>query len=104
MIGDLAVGSPIVDAASKETRNLPSSIDLLVPESRSPVLLFFGSLKISSASFFFSSCEATCRMPESAHKGQASVNELKKKCKLVEQTEKAARSAKSLLFLLATVK
>lgn len=98
MIGDLTVGSPIVDPASKETRNLPSPVDLLAPESRSPVLLFFGSLKISSASSFFSSCEATCRMPKSAHKRQALANELNKECKLVEQTEKAAESAKSLLF------
>ena len=99
------MGSPIVDAASNETRNLPSPVDLLVPESRSPVLLFFGSLRISSASFFFSSCEVTCRRPESAHRGQASVNELNKKCKLIEQTEKAELDLPSrCLFLLASVK
>lgn len=100
MIGDLAVGSPIVGPASKETRNLPSPVDLLVPESRSPVLLFFGSLRISCAFSFFSSCEATCRMAKSAHKHQDLADRSNKECKLVKQTEKAAESAKLLLVLI----
>ena len=70
MIGDLIVGSPMVDPASKETRSLPSSADRLAPapESRSPVLLFFGSLSESKVSSDLSSFETTCLMPESAVK------------------------------------
>lgn len=50
MIGDLTVGSPTADPASKETRSFPSSVRFLPLESRSPVLLFFGSLSVSSTS------------------------------------------------------
>ena len=59
--------------ASKETRSFPSSAGLLTPESRSPVLLFLGSLSISKASSDLSSLETTCRRPESARedKGQS---------------------------------
>ena len=65
----------MVHPASKETRNFPSSVGLLVVESRSPVLLFLGSLSISKASSDLSSLETTCRMPESAreNKGQWTV-------------------------------
>lgn len=75
MIGDLGGGSPRADPASKETRSFPFSAGLLAPESRSPVLLFFGSLSISNASSFLSSCETTCRMTESAIDDKELVNE-----------------------------
>ena len=75
MMGDLAVGSPVADPASKETRSFPFPAVLFAPESRSPVLLFFGSLSISKASSDLSSCETTCRIPESAGKDERLVKE-----------------------------
>ena len=71
-MGDFAGGSPMADPASKETRSFPSS-GLLTPESRSPVLLFLGSLSIFKPSSDLSSLEATCRKFESARedKGQS---------------------------------
>ena len=93
MMGDLAVGSPIADPASKETRSLPSSAGFLAPESRSPVLLFFGSLNISRVSSDLSSFETTCRMPESAGKDNGSVDEGNKVDESSNSTEKIARSA-----------
>ena len=98
MMGDFGVGSPIGDPASKETRSFPSSVGLLAPKSRSPVLLFFGSLSMSSASSVLSSCETTCRMPESAKKDKALVNAPNKGCKPLQQREKTGASARSLLF------
>lgn len=72
-MGVLIVGSPMADPASKETRGFPSSVRLFVPKSRSPVLRFFGSLSTSKVSSDLSSCETTCRIPESAReeKGQS---------------------------------
>ena len=72
-MGDLAGGSAMTDPASKETRSFPSSAGLLTPESRSPVLLFLGSLSVSKASSDLSSLETTCRMAESTRgdKGQS---------------------------------
>lgn len=77
MMGDLTGGSTMAEPASKETRSFPFSVGLLA-ESRSPVLLFFGSLSISNASSFLSSCETTCRMTESARNNQGLVNGSKK--------------------------
>ena len=75
MMGDLGGGSPTLEPASKETRSLPSSFDLLAPESKSPVLLFFGTLSISSACSGLSSCETTCLMAKSAKEEKESVKE-----------------------------
>ena len=66
MTGDLTAGSPMADPASKETRSLPSSAVRLAPESKSPVLLFFGNLSMSKVSSDLSSFETTCRMPDPA--------------------------------------
>lgn len=90
MIGDLAGGSPMADPASKETRSFPSSARLLAPESKSPVLLFFGSFSISNASSVLSSCETTCRMPESTRKDKALVDKSDRSCKKPQQKEKRA--------------
>lgn len=100
MMGDLAVGSPMADPASKETRSFPSSVGLLAPVSRSPVLLFFGSFSTSSACSVLSSCETTCRMPESARKDKALVNRTNEGGKLRKQTEKVVECADLLLLLI----
>ena len=97
-MGDLAVGSPMADPASKETRSFPSSAGLLAPESRSPVLLFFGSLNTSRVSSDLSSFETTCRMPESACKDKGLVDEENNGDEFINPMEKVARSAGSMLF------
>ena len=98
MMGDLGAGSPMAGPASKETRSFPSPLGLLAPESRSPVLLFFGSLSISNDSSGLSSCDTTCLMPESARKEKALVNQASKGYKIVKQTWEIAESAMSLLI------
>ena len=98
-MGDLGGGSPVLEPASKETRNLPSSFDLLAPESKSPVLLFFGTLSISSASSGLSSFETTCRMAKSAKEEKELVKEPNKTCK-AEREKGAASSRLMRCFIL----
>lgn len=89
MMGDLAIGSPVADPASKETRSFPSSARLLAPKSRSPVLLFFGSVSVSNAPCVLSSFETTCRiMPGSTREDQALVDEQNTGCRLFSKKKR----------------
>jgi len=64
-LGDLRPGLwPI--PASKETRSLPSLRFFVPIESRSPVLLFFGNLRLFNSCSGLSSFETICRRLESA--------------------------------------
>ena len=65
----LAESKPVVEFVSKETRNFPSSIDVLVFARRSPVLRFFGSLRTSGSGPNLSSCETLCLRVVSVEEG-----------------------------------